>query len=298
MEVVLTVAGMESREQKYAIVFIPVLLAGLFVFLGVTQSEAQSGARSPENADVMAALLVTTAATLLSLVSILLPATALLRDRSRRTSPFFWSRPVSQGAYVLGRFLGSLVPCLVGAVVAVVVGAGVVAITTAGSFATMFTSDARFLALYGAQVLVAIFYPATLTFCFASLSGSEELAYTVGVVYWLAARLPLGNAWMINFATVFLGGSSPAELHFSLLGGAVLLNRLFHGILPAALLIATVSFHNRSEESCGWLAALSEPLWGWTCWLLLGLCGVALVIIIGLVQQTHLQLPPAWQTIF
>jgi ABC-type transport system involved in multi-copper enzyme maturation permease subunit len=293
--IVSIIARIEVQEQRRALIFIPLIVVGVVLFTGVNQARASLGPNLPGAADSMAELTVTTSATLLSLAALLLPVGSMLRDRSRRTSSLIWSRPVSMPAYVLGRFLGSQAPTALGALGTLIAGLGLVWATSVSGASSVVAAVVHYLILYSAQVFVAIFYPAACTFCLASLSGSEELAYVIGVAYWLAARLPLGNAWMINFVTVTLGGPSPGELPFSLLGLPMLLNRVFYAVLAGALLFTTMVFYNREDVPRGWRVSLSCPVGGRRSWVVLGVCGVILAWIVILTQRVRVDLPPAWQ---
>jgi ABC-type transport system involved in multi-copper enzyme maturation permease subunit len=299
LETVRIVTRAELQEQRRVLLLVLVLMVGALIFVGNTQLHTvQTPAEAANAADTMAGLMVTSTATLLSLVALFLPATCVLRDQSRRTAPLIWSRPISAPAYLLGRFLGALTPALLGTVAALATGLWFVGAANHGGPSSLTAEITSYLALFGAQVPVAFLYPAALTFCLASFSGSEELAYIVGVAYWLTARVPLGNAWMVNFASVTIGGLPPSALSLGLLGAPVLLNRLFYGILAGGLLLATLVFYNRTNEPRSWLIALAHPAGGWASWIMLGICGAILVLIVVLAQQVHVGLPPAWKLFF
>lgn len=296
LETARIVTRAELREQRRILLAVPLVVVAALLFIGNPQLQAvQTPAEAANAGDTMAGLMATSAATLLSLAAVFLPVACALRDQSRRAASLIWSRPISTPAYLLGRFLGALAPALLGAVAALATGLWFVVAATHGDLTALFDNGAGYLALFGAQVPVAILYPAALSFCLASLSGSEELAYLVGLAYWLAARVPLGNAWMVNFSTVIFGGPTPAELPLNLLGAPVLLNRLFYSILAGALLLATIAFYNRAEEPQRWRAALAHPLGGRASVVALVACGLVLGLILALVPHIHTALPPAWQ---
>jgi hypothetical protein len=279
-ETVLVTLWSELRAQRQFCFFVPVTLLGILLMVaGQTRFyiDQQPTGQSPSyTAESMAQVVVATSATLLSLVALLAPVSGLVRDRQRRTSALIWSRPISTSAYLFGRFLGALTPCLTGAIVMLLYGMFAV-LSVVSPTSNKLAVLIGYLALYSVLVPTAMLVAATFTGSLAALSGSEEVSYLVGIVYWLAARGLFGNAWMVNFVTVTLLGITPSELSFQHLGIAVLLNRLFYAVLSGACIFATCLLYTSSDHqnrlSLGRIS-------GRTAFVVLALCALVLVCLV------------------
>ncbi|WP_300528287.1 M1 family aminopeptidase [Maricaulis sp.] len=106
------IAGFEVRYQLFSPVFIAVFaIFFLLVFAGVTIDNVQVGGGGATNINSPNALTINIA--IFSLIGGLIPAAFLssgvIRDRSFKTEELFFSRPVKEFDFVLGRFIGGFV---------------------------------------------------------------------------------------------------------------------------------------------------------------------------------------------
>ncbi|MHA6287579.1 ABC transporter permease/M1 family aminopeptidase [Maricaulis sp. CAU 1757] len=103
------IAGFEARYQLFSPVFIAVFaIFFLLTFGGVTIDQVQVGGGGQTNINSPSALMINVM--IFSLFGGLIPAAFLssgvLRDKAFKTEEIFFSRPVGEKAFVLGRFLG------------------------------------------------------------------------------------------------------------------------------------------------------------------------------------------------
>ena len=106
------IAGFEIRYQLFSPVFIAVFaIFFLLTFLGATVDGAQIGGGGNTNINSPNALTINVL--IFSIIGGFIPAAFLssgvLRDRNFKTEEMFFSRPIKEPGFVLGRFTGGVV---------------------------------------------------------------------------------------------------------------------------------------------------------------------------------------------
>lgn len=175
------IAGFEIRYQLFSPVFIAVFaIFFLLVFGGVTIDNIQIGGGGSTNINSPNALAINIA--IFSLFGGLIPAAFLssgvIRDRSFKTEELFFSRPVREIDFVLGRFIGGFLAtalCFLAVPVAFLI----------GSFMPWLdqeligpTNLGWYVYLYASLGLVNMWVVGTILFTVANFSRSQILVWT------------------------------------------------------------------------------------------------------------------------